>query len=130
MNRAKQCFVSLLCIGLFLSCATAKITALDSSTTPTQETLKAPETIVGEVAEKREVNIKTFLTSEYRYQAHIYPNAVHYQVNGKYENINNTLVESKADNTLLENTANALSVKFAKNTNANKIIEKLKQRRI
>jgi RHS repeat-associated protein len=122
MNHFKHCLLSVLCLGLFLSSATAKVAASDTMSIPTEETVKAPETLVGEVTEKREVNIKTFLTSEYRYQAYIYPNAVHYKVNGKYADIDNRLVESQSDNTLLENTANSFKIKFAKNTNASKIV--------
>lgn len=121
MNHLKQYLIGLLCIGMFLSCATAKVSAIDTAV-PTEEAVKAPETLVGEVIDKREVNIKTFLTSDFRYQAYIYPNAVHYQVNGEFEDIDNRLVESKSDNTLLENTANSFKIKFAKNTNASKIV--------
>ena len=122
MNKIKQTVVFLLCIGMFLSNATARVAAIDSETVPTEETVKAPETLVGEVTAKREVNVKTFLTSDFRYQAYIYPNAVHYQNNGKFNDIDNRLVDSKDDVSLLENTANAFKVKFAKNTNANKIV--------
>jgi hypothetical protein len=122
MNKIKQTVVFLLCIGMFLSSATARIAAIDSDTVPTEETVKALETLVGEVTAKRDINVKTFLTSDFRYQAYIYPNAVHYQNNGKFDDIDNRLVDSKDDVSLLENTANAFKVKFAKNTNANKIV--------
>ena len=95
MHTIKQYVVFLLCLGMFLSSATARVTAIDSKTMPTEETLKAPETLVGEVKQKRDVHVKTFLTSDFRYQAYIYPNAVHYQNNGQFEEIDNRLVEDR-----------------------------------
>jgi len=122
MKSIKQYAIGILCIGMFLSCATAKVSAIDEVAVSTEETVKTPETLVGEITDKREVNIKTFLTSDFRYQAYIYPNAVHYRTNGKFEDIDNRLIESKDDSSLLENTANAFKIKFSKNTNASKII--------
>jgi len=122
MNRLKKLLTLGLSCSLFLGSFTAKAVATNSVSFPTEETVKAPETIVSEVLDKRELNIKTFLTSDHRYQAYVYSSAVHYKVNGKFEEIDNSLVQSRSDVTLVENIANAFSVKFAKNTNSNKIV--------
>jgi RHS repeat-associated protein len=51
--------------------------------------------IIGEVESKREQNVKQFLMDDMTYQVAIYPEPVHYLVNGKWENIDNSLVEEE-----------------------------------
>jgi hypothetical protein len=54
MKKIKQYLISLLSIGLFLSCATAKVAATDSVSVPTEESVKEKAVIIGEDTEKRD----------------------------------------------------------------------------
>lgn len=80
--------------------------------------------IIGEVTEKREKNIKHFMKEDFTYEAAIYPYAVHFNKNGKWEDIDNTLseVDDEQGNKVLKNKKNEFSVKFSKNSNSSKLI--------
>ncbi|MGY0374140.1 DNRLRE domain-containing protein [Clostridium sp. JNZ J1-5] len=90
----------------------------------TEVETKSPPNIVKEVEEKREENIKHFLLEDNTYEAVIYKDPVHYKENGKWQDIDNTLVEAKDDqgNSILENKKNDFKVKIAKKSNSEKLI--------
>lgn len=80
--------------------------------------------IVKEVVEKREESIKHFLKDDNTYEAVVYPSPVHYKVNGKWEDIDNTLEQTKDENgnDILENKKNDYKVKIAKKSNSERLI--------
>ncbi|MEA4826089.1 MAG: DNRLRE domain-containing protein, partial [Clostridium sp.] len=90
----------------------------------TEVKTKNPPNIVKEVEEKREENIKHFLLEDNTYEAVIYKEPIHYKENGKWQDIDNTLVEAKDDqgNSILENKKNDFKVKIAKKSNSEKLI--------
>ena len=81
--------------------------------------------IVGELTEKRTENEKQFLMSDRTVMAAVYDTSVHYQKDGKWDNIDNSLSE-KTDpddsEKVLENNKNAFKIKFAKKSNKNKLV--------
>ena len=80
--------------------------------------------IIGEIKEKRESNIKYFLKDDLTYEAAIYQEPVHYMANGKWEDIDNTLIAKKDENNndIYENKSNSYKVKIAKTTSSNKLV--------
>ncbi|MGY0374216.1 polymorphic toxin type 8 domain-containing protein [Clostridium sp. JNZ J1-5] len=90
----------------------------------TEVKTKNPPNIVKEEEDKREENIKHFLLEDNTYEAVIYKDPVHYKENGKWQDIDNTLVEAKDDqgNSILENKKNDFKVKIAKKSNSEKLI--------
>ena len=60
------------------------------------EAEKAPD-ITGEETELRDAGVKHFRLSDGRYMAAIYPEPVHYEKDGEWVDINNTLREAKAE---------------------------------
>jgi hypothetical protein len=85
---------------------------------------KNPPKILKEVEEKREENIKHFLLDDNTYEAVIYEDPVHYKENGKWQDIDNSLVEAKdkQGNSLLENKKNDFKVKIDKKSNSEKLV--------
>lgn len=76
-------------------------------------------TVVKEIQEKRTENTKTFLNSDGTYTARTYNVPVHYMVNGKYEEINNTLEGfmdlTKSNDKIYKNKAGNVQVEIKKN---------------
>ncbi|MFF2878151.1 DNRLRE domain-containing protein [Gottfriedia sp. NPDC057991] len=82
--------------------------------------------IVGEDTSKREENIKHFILKDHTYEADVYPYPVHYKVNGKWEDIDNTLadtVDTDTNDQVLENKDNQFKVHFAKKTSKNNLVK-------
>jgi len=79
---------------------------------------------IQEVEEKREANVKHFLTDNFRYVAMVYPVSVHYAENGKWKAIDNTLLdtvdEEKSD--VFENAAGGIKIRLAKNSQSTKLV--------
>ncbi|RHV90082.1 hypothetical protein DXA96_07680 [Lachnospiraceae bacterium OF09-33XD] len=72
--------------------------------------------ILEEVEDRREVNTKHFLTADHTYLAAVYPSAVHYEEDGVWKEIDNTL-QLQSDETGSEyygNTASDTHVRFSK----------------
>lgn len=88
-----------------------------------EESVPTPK-ILGEATEKREKNIKHFLNEDMSFTAAIYPTAVHYLENGKWQDIDNSLKDGVDESSLpvLENSKNSYKVKIAKNSNARKLV--------
>ncbi|MCL2860025.1 MAG: DUF6531 domain-containing protein [Oscillospiraceae bacterium] len=80
-------------------------------------------TIVGEDANKREENIKTFWLDNGAEVAAIYPEAVHYMQDGKFVDIDNNLTDAldEMSDQILKNKANNFSIELVKQTNSNKL---------
>ena len=80
--------------------------------------------IVGEDIEKRTLDTKYFLLSNGDTIAAKYSSNVHYEKDGKLENINNSLINGTDDekDSVLENKSNNFKIKFAKKTNKNKLL--------
>lgn len=80
--------------------------------------------IVGEAVEKREKNVKHFLKDDLTSEAVIYNAPVHYLENGKWKDINNSLLDKKDEenNDVLENKENDFKVKIAKNIKSKKLV--------
>ncbi len=106
---------------------------------PVAKETSQPE-ILGEIAEKRTANSKTFRMSDGTLLAAVYPETVHYEEDGEWKEIDNRLVEmpaeqpagdEKAENTVDNGgetgvLANAFSMKFAQFANKKKLV-RLKQ---
>jgi len=73
--------------------------------------------ILYEDVSKREQNIKHFLTEGGTFQAVIYPSSVHYELDGKWEDIDNTLITTKNENgeEITRNNKNSFTVEFSNN---------------
>lgn len=78
--------------------------------------------LVGEDISKRDKNVKHFLREDMTYEAVIYPFAVHYEDEGEWKDIDNTLIEAIDDekNKVLKNKSNDFQVKVSKNINSEK----------
>lgn len=87
------------------------------------DTVKPEGKIIGEVVEKRDKNIKQFKKDDSTFEADIFPFAVHYPKDGKWQDIDNTLVDGQDEenNQVLENKDNEYKVKIAKNSSSSKL---------
>lgn len=101
---------------------TAPVSTIQQEVQPVKP--KPDSQIIGEIKEKRESNIKYFLKDDLTYEAAIYQEPVHYMVNGKWEDIDNTLVTKKDENNNdnYENKSSSYKVKIAKTTTSNKLV--------
>ncbi len=84
----------------------------------------AQDVPVSEVLEKREANVKHFLTDNFRTMAMIYPVSVHYQENGSWKEIDNTLINSidESQNEVVENKSGGIKIRLAKNSQSTKLV--------
>lgn len=100
----------------------------DIDTPRVQEIAKVQHKIVGEMKEKREKNVKTFVLDNMSFESDVYPEAVHYQENGVWKDIDNTLIDEKDENNnaILSNKNNNYKIKIAKNTMSNKLLRIVK----
>ena len=85
---------------------------------------KGPIHRLGEIKEKRTRNIKFFLNSDMTTTAEVHSNSVHYPLNGRWEEIDNTIIEDMSNPEMpLRNTANDMVVRLARNfSEKNKLI--------
>ena len=75
--------------------------------------------ILEEVDGKREENIKHFLTADHTYLAAVYPSAAHYEEDGVWKDIDNTLqLQESEEETYYENTASDTHIRFAAQADA------------
>jgi len=94
---------------------------------PLQEVISEKETeatIVEEVIELRERNIKHFRKDDKSFEAVVYASPVHFMKDGKWEQIDNTLVDAVDENkdNVLENKSNDFKVKIASKSDAKNLI--------
>lgn len=81
------------------------------------------EQILREAVEKREQCVKHFQLAQKGMAAAVYPVPVHFQKNGKWEEIDNRLVEDIGDgNEIYRNQASAMEVRFAKKANQGHLV--------
>lgn len=73
-----------------------------------------------EILEKRTLNEKHFIQEDGTIVASVYPMNVHYNLNGKLEDINNSLEENGGE---FENKTNAFKVKFSKKSSKNNLVK-------
>ena len=78
--------------------------------------------LLGEVESLRTENTKTFQRVDGSFVVAMYSDTVHYQKDGKWENINNSLKYDTSDDSYT-NLANKFSMKFPKNLDENKSIK-------
>ena len=92
---------------------------------PVNQTKKAEGKIIGELTDKRAINIKHFKKDDLTFEAAVFPLAVHYKKDGTWQDIDNTMVDGKNEenNDILENKDNSYKVKIAKNTNSSKLVQ-------
>ncbi len=129
MNKFSKIIANILIVIMISNCFQYNVLAastnneVSTSAQATQSKDKAPK-IISEVKDKREENTKVFLKDDMSYEAEVYPQAVHYNDNGTWKDIDNSLVQQKDENNqdVLANKANSFSVKFAKNLNSNKLV--------
>jgi YD repeat-containing protein len=85
-----------------------------------------PGKIVKEIVEKREKNVKHFLKDDGTYEAVIYPKPVHYFDNGKWQDIDNSLIEivdtDVVGNKVLSTKQNDYNVKIDSNLSSKKLV--------
>ncbi|HBZ41644.1 MAG TPA: hypothetical protein DEO50_07075, partial [Erysipelotrichaceae bacterium] len=133
MKQLRHLFIATIVTALVFSSLTQRVWAMDSfsESKPTnviqevQAAIDPSEDIpIQEVEEKREANVKHFLTDNFRYVAMVYPVSVHYAENGKWKAIDNTLLdtvdEEKSD--VLENAAGGVKIRLAKNSQSTKLV--------
>jgi len=133
MKQLRHFLFATIVTALVFSSLTQRVWAMDSipESKPTdviqevQAAIDPSEDVpIQEVEEKREANIKHFLTDNFRYVAMVYPMSVHYAENGKWKAIDNTLLdtvdEEKSD--VLENTAGGIKIRLAKNSQSTKLV--------
>jgi len=97
--------------------------AIQQLETQDQQTIKEAD-IIGEDISKRDISTKHFLKADMSYEAVIYPMPVHYKKDGKWTDIDNSLVSRKDEQNsdILENKENEYKIKLAKNTSSNKLV--------
>ena len=91
----------------------------------TSESKVSTPAVIGEDTSKREANVKYFLNEDFSYTAAIYSGAVHYLDNGQWKDIDNGLksVTLDGDSTYVENKANRMKVRFAQDTQKDRLID-------
>ena len=87
------------------------------------ETDEPDVTVIDELVEKREANIKHFRMSDGSIKAAVYPKDVHYKdENGDFVNIDNSFAEDNdGTDDVIANQENEFQVKFMKKSNKNKL---------
>jgi hypothetical protein len=87
---------------------------------------RLPGVIVHEVEEKREKYVKHFFKDYISYEAAMYPVPVHYMSNGKWKEIDNSLVEQEEgddDSGTIQNKENSFKIKFSKKSSSKKLVQ-------
>ena len=102
--------------------------ALDSKVVDSENTIVNNQTqeatIVAEVTEKREADKKVYLLSDGSYMSAVYPQQVHYEENGKWEDIDNSFASGVDDDgeSTVENSKNSFKIKFANKAKDKKLV--------
>lgn len=88
----------------------------------TEESVERESYIEKEIVEKRTENSKQFLMSDGMVMVQTYGMPIHYEENGAFKEIDNTLKlsENETGEKYFENTANSFKVRLAENLKANK----------
>ena len=88
---------------------------------------EAPEAVIlGEDESRREESVKHYIMSDHTYKAVRYSSPVHYEQDGEWVDINNTLADEEAqdsdDVNGFVNKSNGFKIKFAKKSNGKKLV--------
>lgn len=88
------------------------------------DAVMAQASIGTEMIEKRRPNVKHFNMGGGRYQMVVYPEPVHFEENGQWKEIDNTLEEAQDanGNIVLRSKANPLGVEFARESDRDSIV--------
>ncbi len=91
------------------------------------EVEEAPEAVIlGEDESRREESVKHYIMSDHTYKAVRYSSPVHYEQDGEWVDIDNTLAEEEAqdsdDVNGFVNKSNGFKIKFAKKSNGKKLV--------
>lgn len=141
MSRITKCICKVLSVFLSLVLLVQFLylqglpTLADAAKTPESTTASAAEDdltlddtveVLGEDVSRREENIKHFVLSNHTSRAVVYAEPVHYEVDGEWQEIDNSLSSETAldaeDFNGFVNLANSFRVKFANNTNSSKLV--------
>ncbi|MBQ8767460.1 MAG: DNRLRE domain-containing protein, partial [Clostridia bacterium] len=99
---------------------------VDENFEENNETEQKDLTIIGEDISRRESNVKHYIMSDHSIMAVTYSQPVHYEENGEWVDINNTLsLEDAKDSEDVDgysNASNDIKVKFAKKADSKKLI--------
>ena len=128
-----------LSLTLLLSCIPMTVYASDSTVSSQKQTEQVNQTaqtpplsndaeIVTEVTEKRDAYTKVFRLSDGSYMSATYLQPVHYEDDGKWKDIDNSLSSASDDdgNNVFKNKGNSFKIEFAKKAKSNKLVS-LKQ---
>lgn len=125
MKRYSKLISCILSLSMVCSILPARVFAEDlSNGSPQQESLKKEAKIVGEIESRREKNIKVFMKDDNTFEAAIYNEAVNYLEDGKWKEIDNSLIDANDEDKqpVVENKANDFKVKIAKKADAKKLV--------
>ncbi|TYQ18382.1 UNVERIFIED_CONTAM: LOW QUALITY PROTEIN: RHS repeat-associated protein [Acetivibrio alkalicellulosi] len=89
-----------------------------------RESKKDEVKLVGEDISRRDKNVKHFLRDDMSFEAVIYPFSVHYEEDGEWKDIDNTLIETTDDdkNDIFKNKSNDFRVKYPKTSIPKKMV--------
>ena len=129
MRKIRRKLLALvLSVTIILSCIPITTFAIGSTTDNIDNTIVNNQTqeatIVTEVTEKRDADKKVYLLSDGSYMSAIYPQQVHYEENGKWEDIDNSFASGVDDDgeSTVENSKNAFKIKFANKAKDKKLV--------
>ncbi len=131
MKTFRQFLVATIVSALFFSSLTQRVVALENEPIVPNPVISESAVLdpsqdvpVSEVVEKREANVKHFLTDNFRTMAMIYPVSVHYQENGSWNEIDNTLIDTtdELQNEVVENKSGGIKIRLAKNSQSTKLV--------
>lgn len=129
MRKIRRKLLALvLSVTIILSCIPITTFAIGSTTDNIDNTIVNNQTqeatIVTEVTEKRDADKKVYLLSDGSYMSAIYPQQVHYEENGKWEDIDNSFTSGVDDDgeSTVENSKNAFKIKFANKSKDKKLV--------
>ena len=99
---------------------------VSAAATPPAIEPETEPTIVGELEDRREANVKQFLMSDGSISAAVYGDPVHYEENGEWAEIDNSLSQQAAldseDVDGVSNQKNDFKVKFANKGDSKKLV--------
>jgi hypothetical protein len=123
LSRFRKLTAAFLCLALLLLPIPEKVSGEEVQEPLSLHQAAAPK-ILREVVDKRERNVKHFLREDWTTLAAVYPDAVHFEEQGKLVEMDNRL-ESGTDEQgtlVLQNRKNAFQVRFAKTSQAAKLV--------
>ncbi len=123
MKRKVTVMLAVLLVMAFVFQTAPEGSVRAEGTTQNESVLPQEETkaeIVNEIEERRESNVKHFRMSDGSVMAAVYPEAVHKMEDGRYVDIDNTLVE---DGDSYKNIDGLTEIHFSKKPKSNKMVQ-------